>query len=114
VSIDEIELRAHVKRCRFFPDHGERNIRIFTALRKITDKGSVFWSLADTPGQAEDYIVLLLDDHTIVFFELARSNSSAEPEEVEVKAVDEYRSSVSDLARLEMDLALEFARKELS
>lgn len=111
--LPERELRQHMARTKLRPEADVRDARIYRAVRRIMDSGSVFYVLADTPGQREDYFSILVDDDVVVHFELDRNDPAALPTEVERYSVDEWRKTMSALTQAKLRIALELARKDL-
>ena len=113
-GISEQELRLHVANARLRPEASARSARIYRALRRVTDSGSVFYVLADTPEQFEDVFGILVDDRMIVGFELARDDPEALPEDVDQCSVEEYRRTYDDeFVQAKLRIALELARRDL-
>jgi hypothetical protein len=111
--LPEPELRQHVAQGKLRPETGARDARIFRALRRIIDSGSVFHILWDTPGQREDYFSILVDDKVVIDFELDRHDPEALPTEAEQHSIEDYRKGGDDFTRAKLRVALEFAREKL-
>jgi hypothetical protein len=111
--LPERELRQHVARAKLRPEANTRDAGIHRALMHIIDKGSVFYVLADTPGQCEDYFSILADDNAVVNFELDRHAFEALPAEVGRYSLEEFRRDRSELTARKLRIALELARRDL-
>ena len=113
-GITEQELRQDMADSRLRPDASARSSRVYRALRQITDEGSVFYVLEDTPDQYEDVLGILVDDKMIVDFELTRGDPDALPMDVNRHSVEEYRETITDdFMKARFRIALELARRDL-
>jgi hypothetical protein len=109
----ERDVRDRLLTGKLDPVSRERDARIFRAVRRICQTGTVFYVLTDTPEQTEDVFRILVDDTKVVSFELKRDSSEALPADVQIYTVDEYKNAVSGLAKTELKIALELAAKDL-
>jgi hypothetical protein len=109
------ELREDLREARLRPDGDSRSRRIYRALRSITDGGSVYYVLTDTPEQTTDIFRILVDDKFVIGFELERDNAESLPTDVQQYSVDDYRKAVGrgGLSEAELRIALKLARDEL-
>lgn len=108
----EQRLRRDLREALLRPEAGERAARIYNAVKSILHEGEVYFALADTPEQNEDYFVVLVDDRSVVSFELSRSESAALPSQVMVYSVEEYRKAIGQgFAERELRVAIEKARE---
>lgn len=113
-GITEQELRQDMADARLRPEADSRDARIYRALRHVTGEGSVFYVLTDTPEQFEDVFRILVDDKTVVAFELERRDPKALPTEIRQYSVKEYMDAIgSGLSGMKLRLALELARQAL-
>lgn len=113
-GIAEQELRRDVADAKLRPEVDGRDAKIYRALRHITDDGSVFYVLTDTPEQFEDVFRILVDDKMVVAFELERRDPKALPTEVRQYALGEYMDAIgSGLSGIKLRLALDLARQDL-
>lgn len=113
-EVTEKELRQDMMKSKLNPDASSRSKRVYQALRRITDEGSVFYVLADTPDQFEDAFHVLVDDKIIIGFDLVRNDSEALPINVERYSIDEYRAAIADeFTETQFRIALELARRDL-
>ncbi|MFY7760369.1 hypothetical protein [Aquidulcibacter sp.] len=111
----EQKLRQQVSAARLRPETGERSTRIYSATKSIVDFGSVFFVLSDTPEQTSDIFRVLVDDKSVVAFELDRSDGSKAPTAVIVYSVDDFRRAIGPrLAEKELQVAIELAREALN
>jgi hypothetical protein len=113
MDVPEEEFRRYVAEARLRPEARAGAARIFRAIRRITDRGSVFYVLADTPSQREDLFTILVDDKEVIGFELDRSDPDAPPVDIEQYSVEEYQKTVTGFAAANLRVALELARKDL-
>ena len=111
--LPEPELRQHVAKARLQPESDARDAQIYRAVRRIIDGGSVFYVLADTPSQREDFLSVLVDDKTVVDFELARNDPEALPTDVKQYSVEDWRKDIDAVTKAKLRIALELVRKEL-
>ena len=114
-EISEHELRQDLREARLRPEAGGRAARIYRATKGILNSGEVYFVLTDTPEQTSDIFRVLVDDRSVVAFELERSNNTALPTEVMVYPVEEYRKAIGrGLAETELRIAIELAREALN
>jgi hypothetical protein len=97
----------------FEPAATPRSARAFEALQKVHSGGSVFHWLGDTPGQAEDYITILIDDTTVVQFELLRGDETNTPQEVQTWSAGEFRKLQSGRDAHQFMATLKAAKSKL-
>jgi hypothetical protein len=109
----EQELQQLLAKARLQPETNVKHARLYRAVKHITDVGSVFYVLWETPGQQEDYFSILVDDKAVVDFALQRHDPEALPEEVEQYSIEEYRKSGDEVTRAKLRIALELARRDL-
>ena len=113
-GISEQELRQDIANARLRPEASARSARIYRALRRVTDSGSVFYVLTDTPEQFEDVFRILVDDKLVIAFELERNNLEALPAEVRQYSTEEYRKAIGGgFSGAKLRIALELARRDL-
>jgi hypothetical protein len=113
-QITEQELRQELSEARLRPEADDRHARIYRAVRSISDVGTTYYVLADTPEQTTDTFRILIDDDAVVGFELERDDPEALPKEIQTYSVQDYRKAVEGgLGEVELRIALELARREL-
>lgn len=79
--------------------------------RHLCQSGSVYHVLVHTPDQFEDLYVILVDDHSVVSFELARGAGLMAPAACEVYSFKEYRHEIGQgKARIKLERAAREAR----
>lgn len=113
-EISEQQLRQDLREARLRPEAGARAYRIYRATKSIVDEGEVYFVLTDTPEQTSDIFRVLVDDASVVAFELDRSDDAV-PTDIMVYSVEEYRKAIgAGLAETELRVATELAREALN
>lgn len=105
--------RYDVSGARLWPERDEDEA-VVTAVRKLVPRGTVFHLLQCWPDQGEDGYVVLVDEHTIVSFELLRSDPATDPTEARVWRFSDYRKQIGQgRDRMRLDRVAELAAAAL-
>lgn len=90
----------------------ERDLRIVAAVASICPQAKIVQFLADTPGQYEDFITVLVDEDVVVGFQLDRIDLSAPARDLTVDDVRTYARQVKGIRAKELVKARLTAKKE--
>lgn len=107
---------THIRFTRVEPYHlGGRNRSLLEIVDGIFPGGTVFHVIADTPGQSEDLMVIVVDGETVVRFEIPREGGerciAGPPCDVEIKPLKDFRWASGQRSHRRLDLIAADARR---
>ncbi len=91
----------------------ERDQRVVAAVASVCPQAQIVQFLADTPGQCEDFIAVLVDEGVVVGFELDRLDLLAPARDVTVSDVRTYARQARGIHAKELIKARAIAKEEL-
>ncbi|MGJ5092390.1 hypothetical protein ACQR18_09950 [Bradyrhizobium oligotrophicum] len=91
-----------------------RRAELLTLIDRLCPGGSIHHVLWHIPEQAEDVYTILVDDHSVVSFDVARGRDPMILTEVRIQSLKEFRHEIGQgKDRIRLDGAAERARKLL-
>lgn len=96
------------------PDENSRDAILITLMTANGERGTVFHVLNHIPEQYEDIYTVLIDDRSVVSFEIPRTAGALTVKELKVFSLSQYRDELGQgKHRIRLDRAAEDARKLL-
>jgi len=91
-----------------------RRAELLSLINRVCPGGSIHHVLRFIPEQAEDVYTILVDDHSVVSFDVPRGSHPMIPTEVRIQGFKEFRDRIGQgKERIRLDGAVEQARKLL-
>jgi hypothetical protein len=110
MSADRLNDRDKVS--LLLPSADRRDDVLVRIARELGPKGLVYHLLAHIIEQGEDIYTVLIDDHSVVCFELSREGDLIVPEGSRVLPFDQYRNKIGQgKRRIKLDKAAANARE---
>jgi hypothetical protein len=96
------------------PHESGRDADLITLLAANGEHGTVFHYLDHIPEQFEDIYTVLIDDRSVVTFEIPRTAGARAVKELSVFSLSQYRNELGQgKRRIRLDRAVKDARKLL-
>jgi len=97
------------------PDEGSRDADLINLMAANGERGTVFHVLNLITEQYEDIYTVLIDDRSVVTFEIPRAAGALSVKELSVFSLRQYRDELGQgKCRMRLDRAVEDARKLLA
>jgi len=101
--------RYDVEKIRLRPDSNEHALHLVEIIESLRPGGLVFHLLAHTPSSDSELFVVLIDDQSVLSFELPKPEGA--PEDITHYTFDEYRREIGQgRSRILLDRAAQAAR----